>query len=309
LHPREEGEAELRWLADKQFGCVHRRQLRAAGFGRRWLRARVKQGLAHLLHSQVVVLRKPPWDWETYAFAAVLQLKGDAVLAGAAAAYVWKICDEPPAAVDVLLAERGARDLENVTIHRVSGLEKRDVRWRNGLPVTSPARTLVDLAASATEAELESALAMARRKGLLRDHELSDVIARVPPKKPGLWRLQALRERPPETLAATRSRYERLFRELLKSANLPGPQVNHPLQRHECDFVFEAFKLIVEVDGWAFHKDRWKQDAARDARLAAGGYTVIRIPATRLDDEPLAVIAELAAALAVRGWAPLAQAA
>jgi very-short-patch-repair endonuclease len=253
------------------------------------------------------VLKDPPWDINTRTFGALLHLAGDAVAAGVLAAHLWEITDLESQAVEVAVAGRSPHSMSGVTIRRVAGLGKQDVRWRKGLPVTSPARTLIDLAATASDAELESALAIARKKGLCSDRQLDAAIARCPAKKPGLKRLQALRARPPQTLAATRSKYERLFRELLKLANLPDPQVNHPLQRHECDFVFEAFKVVVEIDGWEFHKSKWKDDSARGARLAAGGYTVIRIPATRLDDEPYAVIAELAAAFSRRGWAPLAR--
>lgn len=98
----------------------------------------------------------------------------------------------------------------------------------------------------------------------------------------------------------TRSQAEELFLTLIRQAELPAPQVN--VRRHgvEVDFLWEQQRVAVEIDGFTFHNTHaaFERDRQRDARLLAAGISTIRITWRQLHDEPLAVIARLAAALA-----------
>jgi very-short-patch-repair endonuclease len=102
--------------------------------------------------------------------------------------------------------------------------------------------------------------------------------------------------------APTRSEAERRLLQLIRSADLAPPEVNVRLGRYEVDFRWRDERLVVEVDGFAYHANRraFERDRRRDATLAASGYTVLRVTWRQLVDSPEAVIARIAATLAVR---------
>jgi len=125
-------------------------------------------------------------------------------------------------------------------------------------------------------------------------------MARAPRRK-GATRLRALLETG-EASGLTRLWTERRMRSLLKAAELPQALVNAPLHGYVADFLWPQYKLIVEVDGFNFHSSRsaFEHDRRRDQKLAAAGYTVIRVTRRQLRDEPYAVIARIAQAIAAR---------
>jgi very-short-patch-repair endonuclease len=100
--------------------------------------------------------------------------------------------------------------------------------------------------------------------------------------------------------ALTRSQAEERFLELIRAADLPTPDVNTPLHGFEVDFLWREQRLVVEIDGYAYHSDRqaFEGDRSRDATLAAHGYRVIRVTWRQLRDAPTAVVARVAQALA-----------
>jgi very-short-patch-repair endonuclease len=97
----------------------------------------------------------------------------------------------------------------------------------------------------------------------------------------------------------TRSEAERRFLDLIERARLPRPRTNVRIGRYEVDLLWPEQRLIVEVDGYAFHSTRaaFERDRARDAELIAAGYHVIRVTWRQLVEEPEATVALLAAAL------------
>ncbi len=240
-----------------------------------------------------------PPELLTQAMAAVLHLRGDGLIAGAEAVWLWDAHNEQPEQIDVILVGRNTGPMPGVTLHRVPDLDPRDVRWRKGLPVTSPARSLLDFAATADPLEVESALALLRRHHQLRDREIENTMARLPTNHAGVPVIRKLLGRPAQTLAALRSRYERKLFDLILAARLQGPVTNQMIEGHEADIVFTRQKLIVEFDGWEFHKEKFRSDRRRDNHHIAHGWTVLRFTADRIDQEPYAVIAEIAAALTI----------
>ena len=187
----------------------------------------------------------------------------------------------------------------NLTVYRRS-ISLEDVRVREGLPVTSPARTIVDLAGTLDLDELEAAYALALRRRLTTPQEIAEAMARAPHSKgvASIRELTAQRGR----FTLTRSKYERKLIQLLGRADLPVPRVNAKAEGHEVDLLWPEHRLIVEFDGFAYHSDRqsFEQDRLRDQRLIAAGYRVIRITARQLDHTPEAVVARIAAALVHR---------
>ncbi len=230
--------------------------------------------------------------------AAVLLFAGDAVAGGRAAGALWEMLDELPPRPEVMLVGRGAHSQKGVVIHRVDHLDGRDVRWRRGVPVTSPARTVVDLAAVLTLLEMEDVLAICLAKRLATTQQIRQAMERAPARNPGVVAVRHLLDR--GGFARTRSDYERKLLDLIAAAGLPRPLTNHRIVGHEVDMVWLDQKLVVEFDGFKFHSDRraFERDRRRDQDLVAQGYRVIRITGRQLEEEPLGVIARLAAALA-----------
>ncbi|MBO0769297.1 MAG: DUF559 domain-containing protein [Solirubrobacterales bacterium] len=293
-HPRTTGETEFAWLAARQERCLHRRQLLAGGLARGPIATRIRRGtLTRLLSDVYLYGHATP---NSLAMAIALHLRGYGVLSWEFAAWLWGLADHRPDKVTATVAGRFARSPHpDITLHRVTALDKTDVRWRKGLPVTAPARTLIDYAASADPLETESALAKLRYHNL--DRQLEPALTRVPANHAGAPVIRELLNKPPGQLSRTKSAYERKLRSLIQQAGLAPPLSNHGIQGVESDLVWPAHKLIVEFDGWEFHKDRIHADKARDAALIAAGWRIMRITADRVDHEPYKVIAQITQAL------------
>jgi very-short-patch-repair endonuclease len=295
-HPRRHGDAELTRLADRQHRCLHRRQLLAGGLGRAAIAGRLQRGLLTSVYRDVYLWRADTADAMSLAMATALHLRGDAILSGPFAAWVWKLADEQPSVITAT-AVRFARARTGTTIHRVASVDRADIRWRRGLPCTAPARTLIDYAATADPLEAESALAKVRRSGLASDRQVQEALDRLPRNHPGVPIVRHLLSLAPGELSLTKSRYERKLRMMIAAAGLPAPTSNHGVEGVESDLVWVDRKLIIEFDGWETHKSKVHADKARDARLIAAGWRVLRLTADRVDREPLLVIAQIARAL------------
>jgi very-short-patch-repair endonuclease len=158
----------------------------------------------------------------------------------------------------------------------------------DGLPVTAPVRTLVDLAPSLGPGELERACADALVRGLVTADEL-----------------KAERIIDPDRAEPTRSRLERQMLPLIRRAGLPRPLVNHTIGPYEIDFVWQKERVLVETDGWNTHGHRFafESDRAQDADLVAQGWVVLRFTWRQIFDEPILVVTRVAQALALRAAA------
>jgi very-short-patch-repair endonuclease len=162
------------------------------------------------------------------------------------------------------------------------------------------ARTLLDLASTLPFDDLEVALADARGRRLVRDRELTAVLERNC-KRRGAQAFRHLIELARER-GLTRSEAERRLLTLVRSSDLPVPQVNVRIGGFEVDFAWRSQRVIVEVDGYAFHSSAraFERDRERDATLAARGYVVLRVTWRQITTRPMAVVARLASALSVR---------
>jgi very-short-patch-repair endonuclease len=229
--------------------------------------------------------------------AALLACGNHSLLTHYSAAHLWGLLDEKPTVVDVSVVGRRCRPKKGVRVHKLSAIDDRHIRRRDGLPVTSPARTIIDLAADAGGRELERMLAEARVRGLLRKDELERDVDRA--SGPGTRRLRALLRAEGEP-AITRSDGERRMRSLLAAARLQQPKSNLKIGRWEVDFVWPEHRVIVEFDSYRFHGHRaaFERDRRKDMELRDAGYVVIRVTWRQLETEPFAVIAHIAGALA-----------
>jgi very-short-patch-repair endonuclease len=234
--------------------------------------------------------------------AAVLACGPRAFVSHRSAAYLWNLLPYPakPGPVDVTVAGRKADPRPGLRIYCVKALDRRDVRRLAGIPITTPARTLLDLAAVVSASELERAIAEAQARRLVGRVDLADQVERSPRRR-GVRAFRAAVEVDGGP-AMTRSEAERRLLRLIRAADLPRPHVNARLGKYEVDFLWREQRLVVEVDSFRFHspRARFERDRERDATLAAAGYTVIRVTWRQLVDTPEAVVARIAAALAAR---------
>lgn len=218
--------------------------------------------------------------------AAVLAAGPGAVLSHRSAAHAWRLQSRSPAVVDVTTC-RTQRRIEGVAVHRARRLEEHEVtRWR-GIPVTTVTRTLVDLADRATDDELQRALHSAE---ILYSLDLS--AARTEGRK-AATRLRGPRDR-------SRSELERAFARLCERSGIATPANNACVAGLEVDFVWPEAMVVVELDGWRFHKSRhaFELDRRRDAKLARAGHRVVRFTYRQVTERPHEVVATLRAALA-----------
>jgi very-short-patch-repair endonuclease len=199
--------------------------------------------------------------------------------------------------VDVTVVGHRCRPKEGVRVHKLSGIDDKDVRRKSGLWLTAPARTLIDLAADTSLDELERLVSEARIKGLLPKGELERALERAGRRR-GTARMRAYLSAE-EDEEYTRSKGERRMRQLLRAARLPMPRVNTRAAGYEIDFLWEEERVIVEVDGFRFHGHRraFERDRRKDMALTAAGYLVIRLTWNQLKNEPFTVIAHIARAL------------
>jgi len=259
----------------------------------RWLEAKRLRALHRGVYFMGPLLL-PPAD----VIAAVLACGAAAVVSHWSAAALWELL--PPrdraAPVDISLP-RGDRRRPGIRIHRVCTLPPDEVTKLDGIPITTPARTLLDVASALPRRELERALAQALGKRLVRRPTLIKLLNRHA-RHPGARRLRALLESAQP--AFTHSEAEEHFLALLRKAQLPMPEVNAPLGGYKVDFFWRAERLVTEIDGFAYHSstDMFESDRRRDAVLATTGVRVIRVTWRQLVNEPEAVLVRLALALA-----------
>jgi very-short-patch-repair endonuclease len=295
------GEGAIGQAAAAQRGLVHRSQLHAAGIDRHAVGRLVKRGSLYPILPRVYAVGHPNLAPGASELAVLLWLGHDAVISHESAAWLWGLDPSPPSVVQATLIGRDARRRPGLEVHRVAGLERGDIRLKDGIAVTSPARTLIDLAAVRSDTVLARALAQARVLRLISDRELRAAIARNPLRS-GVARLRALLGT--ETGSGlTRSEAERALLRLIAGAQLPRPELNARLNGYEVDFLWRAARLVVEVDGHRFHAHHgaFETDRRRDQVHAAAGYIAVRVTWRQLREEPLATIARIAQALALAG--------
>jgi very-short-patch-repair endonuclease len=293
----EKRERAVAELAARQRGVVTRTQLRAIGLSRHAIDRRLKAARLHPLYRGVYLVGHsfpPPGARE---LGAALVCGPGAVVSHRAAAGLWRLLPRAPGEIDVTVPGRDRGRTYGIRAHRVVALEGRDVRQLEGIPVTAPARTIVDLAAVVAPRELEQAFAEAHARRLARRDELVSVLARRS-GRPGTKALRALLDddaRP----AITRSEAEERLLVLIRASELPHPEVNVRVGYHEVDFLWRSQRLVVEVDGFRFHSSRaaFERDRLRDAELAAMGFRVVRVTWRQLVNRPEAVVTRIATAL------------
>ncbi len=290
---RRSPELAIARLAARQHGVVTRGQLLAAGLGARAIAHRVAAGRLHRLHRGVYAVGYVPAGASARALAAVFACGPGAVLSHRSAALLWELVESAPAAVEVTAPSKRRRG--GVAIHRSRAMTGQEVTTRRGVPVTTPVRTLVDLADVLDDRGLARVVNEAQLRRLVRPDELAAALERASGRR-AMTRLRAFIARAD---APTRSVLEDAFLAFVDRHGLPRPSVNRRVAGFEVDMLWSRQRLIVELDGHASH-DRpatFEADRERDAELTAAGFRVVRVTWRRLRGHPDREAARLVALL------------
>ena len=282
-------------LASRQHGVVARRQLESLGVTAGSIRRQRENGRLHLVHRGVYVVGHPAVTPRGRWMAAVLASGPEALLSHRSAAALWGLIDVPGGLIDVIGAGKGSR---GVRVHRSADISNEDRMVRDGIPVTSPSRTLVDLAAVVSDRRLTYAFEAAERQQVL-DVEKVDALCGRRRGTKVLRRLITDQTEPDPV----RSRVERRFLAACRQARLPKPAVNVAIGDSTVDFLWPKTGLIVELDTFGFHGSRrqFEEDRRRDLELRLQGFSVVRVTDRQLVRSRGRIMQSLAELLGLQG--------
>jgi very-short-patch-repair endonuclease len=266
-------DATIADLAARQHGVVARRQLELLGLSRRVIEHRLQRRRLHQIHRGVYAVGHRLLSRHGVWMAAVL-VADHAVLSHRSAAALWGI--RPSDRVEITVPH-SLRRRPRVTVHSAA-LRPDETTIHAGIPVTTVARTLLDLAATISAQHLERAATEAEIRRLASPTSLEALLARYP-KRAGTPKIRDLLGNRTIGEHRTRSELETAFLAFLDAEKLPRPRTNTTVQSYEVDFHWPEARLVVEVDGYATHATRaaFEQDRARDRTLQLAGYRVLRI--------------------------------
>jgi hypothetical protein len=199
-------------------------------------------------------------------------------------------------------ATRSRNIQAHLTIHRSRSLWQNELAVVDRIPVTTVARTLLDLSGDFSRSRLRSALIGAERLGVLNPDELARTVSRGRGRK-GVGQLRELAAEWNPERATTRSELEADFLALCERGGFPTPRVNSRLEGFEVDCYWPDSKLVVELDGFAFHRDRqsFERDRHRDTVLQASGLRVLRFTFRMVSERPESIVQTLRGFLARTG--------
>jgi very-short-patch-repair endonuclease len=293
-------------LAAAQHGVVSRKQMRALGMSDDVIDHAVGAGRLHRVYRGVYAVGHPQHGGRTRLMAAVLTCGKGAVASHRSAAALLGLVDEGPVVIDVIAPRSRGRKIDGIRLHLVRLPRLEETGTVDGIPCTSPARTLVDLAGVVGEWTLRSAFERAARREML---DLPAIERSMDPRRRGMKVLLKLIEewRGAAPLLGKRGKLksplEAKVLPLLVQRDLPPPFFNAPVQiangRIEVDFLWPDQRFVLEADSREFHgtavafeRDRW-----RDRELMRAGYSVLRVTHREAEREADAVAATVAARL------------
>lgn len=282
-------------LAEAQHGVVSRRQLLELGMGRGAVEDRVARNQLRRVRWGVYAVGHRPTSRESRWMVAVLSGGPGAVLSHRSAGSLWRILPLMSIVPEVTKATRCERP--DLKAHRAA-LRADEITCLEGIPVTSPPRTILDIAALSTLRQLERALNEMEVRGITDKLSVQDLLERYPRKR-GTAKLRSLFADEAVLRGITREEFEKRFAAVLAGTDLPQPRRNAHLavdgRFFEVDCLWAEQRLIVELDGRATHGTplAFERDKERDRRLMVEGWQVMRITWRQLHDERTRVVADL----------------
>jgi predicted transcriptional regulator of viral defense system len=282
-------------LAGRQHGTVARFQLLALGVDRYAIQRRLDAGRLHLLHAGVYSVGHDALTRHGRWMAAVLAGGPDAVLSHRSAASLWRIRDSSGHAIDVTVA--GRRRRKGIAFHR-SHLPPDERTIAHGIPVTTAARTLLDLGTVLDRRGVERALNQAEVLRLTDITSLPELLDRYPRRR-GSSNLRALVRDQLVSTQVIREELELRFLEFVKRVGLPPPETNALVEargrRFEVDCLWRVERVIVELDGRSTHGTdaAFEIDRERDRFLQTARWKPSRVTWRHLHRKPAALERDL----------------
>jgi very-short-patch-repair endonuclease len=269
-------------LAGQQRGFVTRVQLLLMGLGPGAIEYRIRRGWLIPVYTGVYAVGHRPTSPIDRAAAAVLACGDGAVLSHSSAAALWGF--EKRWRMPFETTARHALRRSGIRIHRSRALTRDDVRTHLGIRVTSPARTILDLAPTLDAKALTRMVNEALLSNYLRSASLAELLERQP-RHPGAKRLRPFVE---AGAGPTRSQLEDEFVAFTRRYGLPRPEMNARVAGYEVDALFREERVIVELDGYHFHSSRaaFERERDRDANTLAAGFETVRATWKRLRGAP-----------------------
>jgi very-short-patch-repair endonuclease len=290
-------QARIDAIAELQRARVGRQQLLIAGVSGSAIDRRIRNGTLTAVHHGVYRVG-PDIEIELAdETAAVLATFPHSFLSDHSAATLYGIRAGRARPIHVTVpfsSQTGNPD--GVIVHRSRILTPRDVRIVECLPVTSPARALLDIAPKLSHRELVLAVEQARKLKLVSEADLHDTLRRAGQHR-GRCNLDRAVAAPAHSL--TESQAEEAFWALIQDAELPVPETQRTVLGYRVDFLWPEHRVIVEIDGAQWHDTpgAFGSDRRRDARLTGAGYIVLRFTAIRVEHGARAVLVEVARVL------------
>jgi hypothetical protein len=283
---------DIRRIAERQHGNITRAQLDAIGLSRNEIDERREQGWLIRRHTGVYAVGHVPKTRESHWLAAVLALGQGAVLSHVAAGAHWRVL--PGAAITEVIVPTtaGHPKRDGIVVHR-QRLPPSHMTVHRGIPITTPIRTLLDLAAVLSFGALARAFEQAQVVHQLPPGPLAaEVLSR--PRQRGNAKLRRLLVGAVDP-ADVRSVLELRFLRMCASYDIPRPQVNVRIGAWTPDFLWPDSALVVETDGVDFHRTAAakRRDAAKDAFLRGEGFTVIRLTWADVTERPSTTAAKV----------------
>src|SRR3954447_861557 len=285
-------------LAARQHGVLSRRQLLDLGVGPDAIKHRVALCRLHRLHRGVYAVGHRALRRQAGWMAAVLAAGPGASLSYRSAAELWGMRNGSRGRIDVSVP-RHRRSTARLEVHVVD-MAPDEVTVEAGIPVTTPARTLLDLAAVLTEQHLKTAFEEAEVRRLTSPTSLDALAARYRGRRGATVLKRILDNHHNIGRTVPTSILARRFLALLDAHNLPRPTINRRSDHGELDATWPEQRLIVECDGFATHGTRkaFEADRARDRELIVAGWRVVRVTWRQLIDDPETIAAQLSVLLA-----------
>jgi very-short-patch-repair endonuclease len=262
----------------RQHGVISHQQLRELGFSDKAIRARVKSGRLHRIYRGVYAVGRPDLTQHGRWMAAVLACGPGTALSYDSGAALWGIRKPrrtTPIHVSIPLCRRSSH--EGIVVHRRAEL---NATRHEGIPVTTPIDTLIDLAATLNESNLEAAVNEADKLDLVHADALRKAVEGI--RRPGAGALHRLLGE--HAFTATDSELERMLLRIARRAGLPKPQTGVVVNGFKVDFYWPEYKLVVETDGLRYHRTPAQQakDRLRDQVHIAAGLIPLRFTAAQV---------------------------
>ena len=296
---RTEWDRAIGHVASSQHGVISHPQLRAIGISASTIWDRVRHGRLIALYRGVYAVAYLPVGSHGHWTAAVIACGPDAWLSHASAGALLGVRQTSAARIDVTVLNRSGRGRDGIRVHSAGTLDASQVTVVAGIPCTTVARTIFDLAGILRLGALEHAIQQAQTKRIF-DRDALSALVRAHPTRAGTAAIRTILGLSLPGEDELNRQLARRFLRLCVRARLPAPLAERWIALpdgggYEVDFCWPAHRLIVETDGRAYHANErgFENDRLRDRRLTLAGWRVVRFTWRDVTERPDDVVAEL----------------